>query len=134
MPKSAKIRDAFYAANKFRPYRENSDLVIEATPPGGEWHTIIKDDIMCVTWGGKDVFHVNPHAIFDRLTEGQVAMAARDLPVMDGALRAIIVLSADAENLELIRELATSVIAHVELPAPTRPRTDIDEDDVTSEG
>lgn len=120
------IVHAFYAANKERPYSLNQKLVNSAMPPGGHWEVVVKDNRRCVEWRGRDIFAQDP--------AGEIAMAARALPLMDGALRVILVLAKDAANVELIRELATSVIAYVEMPAPAVASARIYSDDGDDDG
>jgi len=125
------VREAFYAAQSHRPYKLNPDLVKAATPPGGDWHAVALPGAICrsVIWGKIEVAHMNPRGDLDDATEADITMAARALPVMDAALRAIIVLSEKPENGALIRELAASVIAYVEMPAPRISEPDDEEDE-----
>lgn len=55
---------------------------------------------------------------------GEVAMGMRATPVMDTALRSIMVLAEDAANLPLIIEITRAAIAYVEMPAPRPPEPD----------
>jgi hypothetical protein len=114
------IRQAFFAAQSRRPYSQDEAIVNAATPPGGEWTCAAEEGTVTrsIVWGGREVALVNPRGDIDDETEGQIAMAMRALPLMDAALRAIIVLAEDAANLALVRTLAVSCIAFVEMPAP----------------
>ena len=82
-------------------------------------------------WGLVEVAHINArHAPARRgPVEGEIAMAVRALPVLDAALRSIIVLAESADNLALIREIAISVIAFVEMPAPCHPAPQEDDEE-----
>lgn len=117
------VRKAFFTAQDRRPYKFNEALIAAATPPGGSWRCeVFKDAVTrSVTWRGIEVALMNPTGALDDETEGQIAMAARALPILDAAIRSIIVLAEDASNATLIRELAESVIVHVEMPAPKVP-------------
>lgn len=114
------ISRAFYEAGLYRPYKYDAEIVKAATPLGGEWSCVAKPGAVCrsIMWGGMEVAYVNPSGAIDDMTEGQIAMAMRALPTMDAALRSIIALAEKSENLDAIRNLATSVIAFVEMPAP----------------
>jgi hypothetical protein len=114
------IRSAFYEAEKARPYKMNPEIIKATTPPGGDWTCVAPEGAICrsVVWGRQEVAYVNPSGDIGDVVEGQIAMAMRALPTMDAALRAIIVLAGNPANAPLIAELAESVIAFVELPAP----------------
>ncbi len=45
-------------------------------------------------------------------------MGLRAVPLLDAAMRCILVLAEDVTNLTLIREIAVSAVAFVEMPAP----------------
>ena len=114
------VRRAYVDAQRRRPYAASDDVVAAITPGGGDWQCVATDG--CITrsifWNGREVALMNPRGDLDDGTEGQIAMAARALPTMDAALRAIIVLAESDGNLTLIRDLAVSVIEFVERPAP----------------
>ena len=125
------IRTAFYDADNRRPYKMNADAIKEVTPPGGDWKCVAFDGSIrrSVTWGRIVVANLNPNGGIDSTTEGQIAMAIRALPLMDAALRSIIVLAGNPANLPIIAELAESVIAYVEMPAPRIKESDEDGDE-----
>ncbi len=108
-----------------RPYAPDPSVIAYLRPDGGDWKCEITERGRKITWRGLDVAQVNPHGSLDDETDGQIAMSLRALPVMDAALRVIMVLAASTmgEDLRpLIQRVATSVIAHIEMPAPTMPR------------
>jgi len=109
------VRSSFFEAQSRRPYNRNDMLVAAATPDGGKWDCVVNGDTRCIMFDGQKVATMQPGGI-DRF--GEIAMAARALPIMDAALRSIIVLSENPDNLALVRDLAMAVIAFVEEPAP----------------
>lgn len=119
--KGRAIRDAFNAANSRRPYARDDALVVAATPHGGDWHCEVREGktYRSVVWRSTEVARIDPSDDLGRHTAGDIAMAVRAMPLLDGSLRAILVLAEKPENLATIRELAASVIAFVEMPAPT---------------
>ncbi len=116
------ITRAFYDAQKRRPYPTDAGLVEAITPSGGEWTCALLPDAdsHTIRWGSITVATVNPEDHLDMFVAADIAMALRATPVMDAALRAILVLAESHDNLDLIRRVAISVIAHVEAPAPRR--------------
>ncbi len=131
MDTPALIRRAFYDAQSRRPYKSDVAIIKAVIPPGGDWSCVAAPGAICrsVMWGGTEVAHVNPGGRLGDTVEGEIAMAIRSLPAMDAALRAIIVLAESAENLAAIRDLAVSVIAYTEEPAPPTSRPDEPEED-----
>lgn len=128
----ALVRSAFYGAQAKRPYKAVPSLIEAATPPGGSWNaTRDDDDRLVVMWGGREVARIT----YSGLEADEIAMACRALPVMDAALRAIISLASEPLGDPLIRDLATSVIAYVEQPAPPSqvPDDNEEEDDESEE-
>jgi hypothetical protein len=117
---AALVRSAFYDAQSRRPYKADSDLVTAAIPPGGDWLVVAEPGAVCrsVMWGGIEVAHVNPRGQLDDVTEGYIAMAVRAVPLLDAALRSIIVLAESADMAPLIRDLAVAAVAFIEMPAP----------------
>lgn len=127
------VRQAYFDAQRRRPYAASDDVIATITPGGGDWQCVARDG--CITrsifWNGREVALVNPARDLDDGTEGQIAMAMRALPTMDAAIRAIIVLAESDANLTLIRDLAVSVIEFVERAAPSIAEP---QDDEPSEG
>lgn len=123
------INRAFYDAQDRRPYLLDDEIIKMITPGGGAWQCVAEDGAptRTIMWAGREVALVNPAGDIDDMTEGQIAMAIRALPVMDAALRSIMVLAEDPANAPAIAELAKAVMAHVEMPAP--PIVERDEDD-----
>jgi hypothetical protein len=124
------IRRAFYDAQSRRPYHFDAELIRAIVPPGGEWECVASDGAITrsIKWGHTEVALLNPAGQIDDTTEGQIAMAFRALPLIDATLRSIIVLAESAENLQTIRDLAISVVAFIEMPAP-RISEPVEEDD-----
>lgn len=120
MTESRQICEAFLAAQSRRPYRADDDLIKALTPPGGEWTTEAPVGAICrsIMWGRTEVAHVNPRGDLDDVTEGQIAMGLRALPLLDCTVRTILVLAENADNLPLIKRIAESATAFVEAPAP----------------
>lgn len=110
------------------PNREITDAIV---PAGGEWACEAPEG--CTTrsimWGRTEVALVNPRGDLGDYVEGQIAMGLRATPAMDKALRAIFVLAGDADNLDLIKDIARAAIAYVEQPAPSIPGPEDDLDD-----
>lgn len=129
--KATAVRNCLDAAEARRPYKAIRTLIVATTPPGGSWIVEARKGAVTrsIIWNGQEVALVNPRGDLTDSVEGRIAMAMRALPVFDMAMRAIIVLAESEQNVELIRELATSVIAHVEEPAPRIPDPDGDDDD-----
>lgn len=125
------IRRAYYDAESRRPYVGDPAIVAAAIPPGGDWDCVAEPGAITrsIVWRGREVATVNPRGDLDDQVEGQIAMAMRALPAMDAALRSIMVLAENANNLALIRELAVSAVAFIEIPAPScRPEPDEDDE------
>lgn len=124
------VRQAYFDAQRRRPYAASVDVIAAITPGGGDWQCVARDGRITrsIFWNGREVALMNPAGDLDDGTEGQIAMAVRALPTMDTALRAIIVLAESDGNLTLIRDLAVSVIEFVERPAPRikKPESDAD--------
>ena len=125
----SEIRSAFYEAERRRPYKMNAEVIKAVIPPGGDWTCVAPEGAICrsVLWGLQEVAYVNPRGDIDDRVEGQIAMAIRALPAMDAALRSIIVLAGNPANSALIAQIAESVIAFVEMPAPRIEEPDDDE-------
>jgi hypothetical protein len=131
---SDKIRTAFYEAEKHRPYIQDADVIRSITPAGGDWRCVASKGAITrsIVWNDREVALVNPRGDLDDVVEGQIAMAIRALPLMDAALRAIIVMSSDpADFSSLIRKTAESVIAYVEMPAPEIVEHDDEPEDIS---
>lgn len=126
-----KIATAYYAAEKRRPYAVDKDVIAAVTPGGGDWTCEAKAGAITrsVMWGGTEVALVNPRGQLSDATEGDIAMGLRAMPVCDKALRVIMALAQDPENAPLIAQIANSVIAYIELPAPKITRPADEEDD-----
>jgi hypothetical protein len=77
-----------------------------------------------IEWRGREVALVNPYGDIDDGTEGQITMALRSLPLLDYAMRTILVLAEDSNNIALIREIAETAVAVIEEPAPAIPEPD----------
>lgn len=120
------IDRAFNDAHARRPYPTDyrdgltTDKLI---PDGGLWHCDVNEGAITrtVTWRGREVANVNPRGDMDDILEGQIAMAIVALPLLDKALRAIIVLSEDPAHLDAIRKLALLAVAKIEHHAPGIP-------------
>ena len=114
------IRDAWYENQKRRPDPSDPEVLRAITPPGGEWTA--EADVGAITrsvrWGLTEVCLVNPNGSLGDTIEGDITMGLRATPVMDTALRAIMSLSGDPANMALIRKIAMTAIAYVEMPAP----------------
>lgn len=121
--KSTLIYRAFQQAQSRRPYKTDSQLVAALTPPGGEWTATAAAGAVTrsIEWNGREVALVNPRGDLDDETEGQITMALRSLPLLDCAMRTILVLAESGDNLDLIREIAETAIAVIERPAPPIP-------------
>ena len=117
---STLIRRAFHVAQSRRPYTTNDPLLRAILPPGGDWRVTAAPGAVCrsVMWGTTEVAHVNPRGQLDDGTEADIAMGLRAVPLLDAAMRCILVLAEDVRNLTLIREIAMSAVAFVEMPAP----------------
>lgn len=115
-----KVTNAFFDAQRRRPYELNAQLTRAATPTGGDWECRLRADGegFEIIWRGITVTTVNPRGHLDSMTEGQIAMAIAAVPVLDAAMRSIIVLAEDAGNHTIIRDLAVACIALVEKNAP----------------
>ena len=125
---------AFHEAQKRRPYLADDAIIKAIIPPGGDWECVATSGsvVRSIMWGSKEVALVNARGDLDDVTEGHIAMALRAAPAFDAAMRAILVLAESADNLWLIRQMAESVIAFVEMPAP-RVVDDEDEEPVEEE-
>lgn len=125
------VRRAYDEANSKRPFKRDEALVNMITPDGGRWICVAAAGAITrtVVFNGKEVAHVNPAGDFDDESEAHVAMAIRALPQMDAALRSILVMSDNPDNLPLIKRLAAAVIEYVERPAPEILERDEDESD-----
>lgn len=125
------VRNAFYDAQKRRPYAADAAILKAIVPPGGEWRCVAQDGAICrsVMSNGTEVAYVNPQGSLDDETEGQIAMALRSTPALDAGLRAIIVLAENADNIATIRTLAESLVAYIEQPAPRLVRPSSDDED-----
>lgn len=127
------ILAAYLEAQQRRPYKLDAEIIRWAMPSGGEWRCEARPGAVTrsIMWMGTEVALVNPQGQLDDRTEGNIAMALRATTIMDASLRAIIVLAESADNLPLIRELATSIIAFVEQPAPRirEPEPEPEEED-----
>jgi hypothetical protein len=125
-----RIVAAYFEAQRRRPYKANDVLVAAATPGGGNWECVAPEG--CITrsimWNGLELALMNPRGDLDDTAEGQIAMAARALPLMDASLRSIIVLAESADNLDTIRALAVAAIEFIERPAPRVKEPEDDED------
>lgn len=123
------IKEAFWAAQDRRPYKQDDEIVEAMIPAGGNWECIAEAGAITrlIKWGNTEVALMNPRGDLGDIIEGQIAMAFRSLPLMDHALRSIIVLAENPENLALIREMAATCIAYVEMPAPAIPEPDDEE-------
>jgi len=134
------IRSAWYDNQKQRPFKSDADVLAAITPPGGEWATVAYDGAITrsVRWNGTEVCQVNPQGQLDDLTEGQIAMGLRAMPVTDTALRVIMTLATDPANAPLIAKIAETAIAYIEAPAPRlkepEEEPDEDRDDYQDEG
>lgn len=122
-----KINNAWYEAQRRRPYKLDLDAIPTLTPGGGEWRVELQPDAYAILWG-KQSFAVVSHGLGVH-TAGEVAMGMRATPVMDTALRSIMVLAEDAANLPLIIEIARTVVAYIEMPAPKPPEPDEEDGD-----
>lgn len=129
MNREQRIRDAFHGAHTRRPYQPDAALVAAVTPPGGEWRVEVHEGAITrsVMWCGTEVALVNPRGNLNDMVEGDIAMALRAAPLMDAALRCILVLAEDASNLPLIRDIAIASVAFIEMPAPPVPEPDEDD-------
>jgi|HubBroStandDraft_1064217.scaffolds.fasta_scaffold151801_2 hypothetical protein len=125
------VRRAFYDAQKRRPYAMDAKIVEASTPSGGDWRCVAEPGAISrsIMWRGTEVAHVNPRGQLDDATEGQIAMAIAAVPALDAGMRAILVLAEDAENLLAIRELATSLVAFIEIDAPKMNRPGAEDGD-----
>jgi hypothetical protein len=117
------IYRAFHQAQDRRPYRLDTSLSAALTPPGGEWIATAAPGSVTrsIEWRGRDVALVNPRGDIDDETEGQITMALRALPLLDCAMRTILVLAENGNNIALIREIAETAVAVIEEPAPAIP-------------
>lgn len=133
--KANAIYQAYLEAERRRPYKLNQEIINAAMPGGGEWRAMANHGAVTrsIMWGAVEVALVNPQGRIDDHTEGQIAMGMRATPLMDAALRSIIVLAEAPENLPLIRELAISAIAYVEQPAPRIEEPEPEEPEVEVE-
>jgi hypothetical protein len=89
-------------------------------PPGGDWRCVAPEGAITrsIVWQGMEVALVNPRGdMLDRL-EGEIAMGLTATPIMDRALRVILVLANDPANADLIGKIACAAIHYVERPAP----------------
>jgi hypothetical protein len=120
------IYRAFHQAQDRRPYKLDADLSVALTPPGGEWTATAEPGSVTrsIEWRGREVALVNPYGDIDDGTEGQITMALRSLPLLDYAMRTILVLAEDSNNIALIREIAETAVAVIEEPAPAIPEPD----------
>lgn len=127
-----KITAAWYGAQDRRPYRADDALTRALTPDGGDWQCVIEGDRRLVTWNGVQAALVNPQGSLHDVIARDIAMALTAAPQMDKALRVIMVLAEDPANLDLIRRICVSAVAHVERPAPRfpGPEQSDDEDDI----
>lgn len=125
----AMLERAFYAAQERRPYKADRALIKALLPPGGEWVAVAPPGAICrsVMWGLIEVAHVNPAGNLSDLVEGQIAMGLRATPLIDRALRTIMVLAEDPANLAIIREIAEAAIVFIEMPAPALKERDEEE-------
>lgn len=107
------------------------DIAKALIPPGGDWLCIAPPGAITrsILWRDKEVALINPRGDLDDATEGDIAMGMRATPIMDTALRMILVLAEDAGNLELIRKICGTAIATVMLPAPAIVEIEEDESD-----
>jgi hypothetical protein len=114
------IQAAWYRASDLKPYPLDADTLAGIVPAGGDWRVEAKPGAICrtVMWNRAEVAYCNPAGDLDDEVEGHIAMAIRALPAMDKALRCIIALADDPENLPLIQRIAETVMAYVEQPAP----------------
>lgn len=114
------IKTAWYDAQKRRPYKSDAEVIKAITPPGGEWTCEVPEGAIrrSVIWGAIEVAYVNPRGQLGDSIESDIAMGLRATPVMDTALRTILVLAESAQNVGLIRTIAETAIAYVEMPAP----------------
>src|ERR1700679_1726807 len=119
MTKRQIIKEAFWAAQDRRPYKQDAEIVEAMVPDGGNWECVAGEGSITrsIKWGHTEVALMNPRGDLGDIVEGQIAMAFRALPVMDQALRSILLLAENADNLPMIREMAESCIAYIEMPA-----------------
>lgn len=116
---ASEIRRAFCEAENRRPYQADPILCIAATPPGGDWNCRMAHQLAyLVTWRGAEVACVNRLDQIEPERAGGIAMAITALPIMDAALRAILVLIEEQENVGLIQRLIHAVLARVETEPP----------------
>lgn len=105
-------------------------IIYALIPAGGEWNCVAAPGAITrsIVWRGTEVCLVNPAGDLDDTTEGQIAMGFRATPAMDKALRSILILAEDPDNLLLIQRIARAAIVYVEMPAPAIPEPDEGED------
>lgn len=106
------------------------DILKEIIPAGGEWTCIATTGAKTryVIWNGIEICLVNPRCDLSDRIEGEIAMGLRATPAIDKALRCILILAEDPENLGLIQRIARTVITYVEMPAPAFPEPNEGED------
>lgn len=135
MTDAQKINDAWQEEGSIarlglRP-AANKAIQEAITPAGGDWQCVAPEGAITrtIVWRSTEVAIVNPRGDIDDATEGDIAMGIRATPVMDKALRAIFILAKDANNLDLIGQIARAAIDYVEKPAPRLVRPEQDEED-----
>lgn len=132
------VRRAFDAAQGLRPYRPNSGLCAELTPPGGFWTVVLAPDNSKyeLLWYHQVFAEVRLRPL---AAAGDIAMAFRCAPTMDAALRTILAiakspLSGETDGIELIARIAEAVIARIEEPAPRPQQTETEEGEDDEQG
>lgn len=129
------VRDAWYANQKERPFKSDSDVLRALTPPGGEWVAVAPDGATTrsVMWNATEVCQVNPRGQLNDWVEGEITMGLRATPVLDTALRVIMTLAGKEENAALIKRIAETAIAYVELPPPSLRTPDDEEAELSDD-
>ena len=123
------IREAWYAHQRHRPYKQDTEILGAITPPGGEWTCLVISGNVArsVMWNHVEVALVNPQDHLTAPIEGEIAMGLRATPVLDTALRVIAVLALDPVNSPLIAKIAETAIGYVEMAAPELERASDDD-------
>lgn len=113
----------------------NKDIQKALIPGGGDWQCIVHEGAISrtIVWNRTEVALVNPRGDLHDHTEGRIAMGLRAMPVVDKALRVILILAQKVENLDFIRDIARAAVDYIEQPAPRVPDPTEDEDDFEEE-
>lgn len=117
------ISKAWDASELQQPFAVSDDILRALIPRGGAWDVVAAPGSVTrsLKWGRIEIALINPAGALTDRVEGQISMGLRATPVLDKALRSIMILAKDPENLPLIAQIAETAVAYIELPAPTVP-------------